>query len=94
LLALELGMTVSKLSSRMTAAEEASWIALYKTDPFGNQRGDMRAALIAQVMHNIHAKKPRKLQEFMLFRAEPETQGDDASTIRKNFERLMEAQRK
>ena len=54
----------------------------------------MRSALIAQLVHNSNSKSPKKLQDFMLFREEKPKAGDDAATIRKNFERLMAKQRK
>ena len=89
-----MGMPVSELSERLTTAEEAYWIALYRTDPWGDQRADMRSALIAQLIHNTHAKKPRKMQDFMLFSDKPKPKGSDSATIRKNFDRLIARQKK
>jgi hypothetical protein len=86
-------MTVAELSERLTAAEEAHWIALYRQDPWGQQRGDMRAALIAQLIHNSNSKKPKKFHEFMLFGGKAESAGDDNATIRKNFETLIARQK-
>lgn len=54
----------------------------------------MRSALISQLIHNSNSKKPKSLEDFMLFREEKPKPGDDAATIRKNFERLMATQRK
>lgn len=62
----------------MTSAEESHWIALYRQDPWGEQRADMRAALIAQMQHNTHAKKPRKLDDFMLFKSTPDKSVDNS----------------
>ena len=87
-------MTVADLAERMTAAEEAHWIALYKLDPWGEQRDDMRSALISQLIHNSNSRKPKKLEDFMLFAKKRETVGDTPSQIRKNFESLIAAQRK
>ena len=95
LLALELGATVAELSERLTAAEEAHWIALYRSDPWGQQRGDLRTALLAQLIHNSNAPrgKGKTLQDFMLFGEKKEQPGDDPNTIRKNFDRLIARQR-
>jgi hypothetical protein len=90
ILAPHLGKTVAELGS-MTAAEEAHWIAEYRVNPWGEIRADMRAALVAQMVHNTNAKKPRKLQDFMLFREKPK--GDSPQTIRENFERLIARQK-
>lgn len=94
MLALQLGMTVAELSERLTASEEAHWIALYRQDPWGEQRGDMRSALIAQLIYNTNSKKPKKMQDFMLFGGKKESAGDDNATIRKNFETLMARQKR
>ena len=94
LLALELGMTVAELSERLTAGEEALWIAFYQQEPFGPQRGDMRAALIAQMQYNTHSKKPKKLTDFLLFgekrRGPPATSSQE---IRENCERFVAQQK-
>jgi hypothetical protein len=95
LLALQLGMTVSELTERLTSAEEAHWIALYRRDPWGEQRGDLRNALLAQLFHNANSKKPKKMEDFLLFGGKrKEAVGDSPDQIRKNFERLMARQRK
>ena len=92
LLALQLGMTVSELCDRLTAAEEASWIAYYRIEPFGDQRADMRNALIAQIQYNSQVKKDkaRKLQDFMLFAAKPERA--ESAKVRTNFENFIALQ--
>jgi hypothetical protein len=95
MLALQLGMTVSELTLRMTAAEETAWIAYFKEDPFGPQRDDIRSAQIVQMVHNVNAPKgkARKLEDFLLFRKSPQ-EGDDPATIRKNFESLIQRQKR
>lgn len=87
-------MTVCELLQRMTAAEETHWLALYSIDPWGEQRADMRIGQVAQITYNANSKKPRKLQDFMLFHAKPEDRGDSPETIRKNFDRLIAGQKK
>ena len=60
-------MTVADLSQRLTAAEEASWIALYRAKPFASERADVGLAQIAQILWNTNAKKEntRKLTDFL-----------------------------
>lgn len=41
----------------MTSEEFADWMAFYHLQPFGLYREDLRAAIVANVMANIHAKK-------------------------------------
>lgn len=67
MLALQLGMTVADLSERLTAAEEAYWIAYHKEHPFDGERMDVALGQIAQLIHNANSKKPRKLVEFLPF---------------------------
>lgn len=46
-------------------------MAYYQVEPFGEEREDLRAALICQTMANINRGKnttPFKLDDFMLFR--------------------------
>ena len=86
-------MTVNELSERLTAAEEAHWIALYRVDPWGDQRADARTALLAQMQYNTHAKKPRKLEDFLLYKDKPVQQGDSNATLRSNFDRLITRQK-
>jgi len=70
-------MTVGELSERLTAVEENSWLAYYREDPFGSYRDDLRSAQIAQLIHNVNSKKPRKLEDFMLFRTAEKRQVSD-----------------
>ena len=85
---------MADLSERLTAAEEASWIALYRADPWGEQRGDMRSALITKFIHDTHSRKPKKLQDFMLFSDRPSERTSDSEVLRENFERLIERQKR
>lgn len=87
-------MTVAALSRDLTAAEEAHWIAKYRKQPWGDLAADARNALIAQLIHNTHAKKPKKMQDFMLFAEKKEQAGDTPAKIRENFTRLIERQKR
>lgn len=51
-LALQLGCTLHELGERMTAEEFGLWMALYLVDPWGEQRADLRAAIVASTVAN------------------------------------------
>lgn len=54
----------------MPCTELAEWMAFYQIDPFGDQRADTRAAMLATVMAKLWSddKGPEpKIEEFMLF---------------------------
>lgn len=46
-------MTVAELQERMTSAEFAEWVALYSIEPFGDDRADLRAGVVASTMANL-----------------------------------------
>jgi hypothetical protein len=50
LLALSLGMTHRELCSRMTWDEFEKWGELYRSDPWGRHRDDVRTALAASAV--------------------------------------------
>ena len=51
-LALRLGCTVRELLDRMDAREYLRWQLYEEYDPFGNERGDLQAALVASTVAN------------------------------------------
>ena len=78
----------------MTAAEEAQWLAYYQKSPFGDQRDDLRSAQVTQMIHNANSKKPKKLMDFMLFTDKPKPVGDTAEEIRRNFDLMVQRQKR
>jgi hypothetical protein len=68
MLAMKMGMPVSRLVREMTAAEETYWLAFYNLSPWGEERDDIRTAGILQMIHNVHSKVSKKLEHFMLFK--------------------------
>jgi hypothetical protein len=60
-------MTVEELSGRMSSREFAEWMAFYRIEPFGDQRADMRSAIVASTMANLLGKKKFAPADFMLF---------------------------
>lgn len=64
-----LGCTVRELQERIDAREFMEWAAYYQTDPWGGERGDLQAAIVASTIANVHRdpKKPAfKLDNFLL----------------------------
>jgi hypothetical protein len=87
-LALELGMTVSDLSRRMSAAEETYWIARHEFEPLPTQQIVMHLAQISMWIQNVNAKKQDrgKLTDFMLhFRKKTNVQENVDQNIRSVF---------
>ena len=85
-------MTVAELSERLTAAEEAHWIAKYRDEPFGDERVDIGLAQLAQILWNSNVKKEktRKLFSFLPFyrkKVQP-TDSDVSETILSTFSNI------
>ena len=51
-LALAMGRTLQELGESMTADEFGLWLALYRVDPWGEQRADLRAGIVASTVAN------------------------------------------
>jgi hypothetical protein len=68
-----LGKTISEIR-RMDSAEMAEWMAFYRIEPFGEQREDVRAGIVASTIANFMqgGKKPKIFtpSDFMLFKQE------------------------
>lgn len=60
-------MTVGELLDRASGRELAEWQAFYLLEPFGEERDDMRAAMVAALMTNLLSKrdKPVEPKDFM-----------------------------
>ena len=69
-LALHLGGTVAELKERMSSSEFTAWMCYYKMTPFGDDREDLRAALVAYTVAATTPRKrgakPIKMQDFVL----------------------------
>lgn len=74
-------MTRAELLARVSSLELSEWRAYSQVEPFGEERADMRAALVAQTMANLWRGKntnPFTLEDFMLkFEPEPEPMTPD-----------------
>lgn len=67
---------------RMSSQELTDWQAYAAIEPFGEERADMRSALIASVLANVHRdpkKRPQPftIDDFMLFTEERELTQDE-----------------
>jgi len=61
-------MSVRQAQAEISGNEFAWWLAYMELEPFGEERGDLRSAIIASTIANAHRKKgarPFKPEEFM-----------------------------
>ena len=63
-------MTVGELLARISSRELTEWMVYAQVEPFGEERGDLRAGIVASTIANVNrdAKKRRKPfepEEFM-----------------------------
>lgn len=87
-LALHMGRTLGELCETMSGEEFGLWRALYLREPWGEDRADARAGVIASTIANYAGKQraenapPAIPADFMLFadrRPEPEVEADPLS---------------
>ena len=74
----------------MTSWEFSHWIAYYEMDPWGDERADLRNAMMCATMANIHRKKGSRritIGDFMPRFGEKQEQ--DPEQMRKSFVRAM-----
>lgn len=75
-------MTVGDLLHRLSSRELTEWMAYYALEPFGEERGDMRAGIVASTLYNVHRGKNTRAatpEDFMpkYGREEAEDQDDE-----------------
>lgn len=60
-------MTVSEMLSRMSSSEFSEWMAYAQIEPFGEERQDVRQAIIACTVANSVPRKgrPYTVNDFM-----------------------------
>ena len=63
-------MTVTRLLAETTSAELSEWVAFYGLEPFGPERGDLQAGVVAATVANVNRdakkqKRPYSAQDFM-----------------------------
>lgn len=57
-------MTVKELLDRIDSSELTEWIAFYDLEPFGDERADIRSAIVASTTANVWGAKT-KLSDFI-----------------------------
>ena len=81
-------MTVAELLSRTTSRELSEWMVYYELEPFGEERADLRAGIVASTVANVNRdpkkqKKPYSPQEFL-----PQFEGGAGAKEQKSLEAL------
>ena len=65
--------------AEMSTVELGTWLALYGIDPWGEERADLRAGIIASQLWNVHGNKSVPA-DFMPY-AERETKPDGGPSL-------------
>ena len=55
-------MTVRELLARIDSRELAEWMQFYAIDPFGTQRDDLQAGIVAATIANANSSKGKAFQ--------------------------------
>lgn len=61
-------MSVREAQLKITSAEFSEWIAYHNIEPFGEERADIRSAIIALTIANVNRtsrQPPLKIKDFM-----------------------------
>jgi hypothetical protein len=58
-------MTVGELLRRISSRELSEWLAFYELEPFGLERADMRAAIVASTVANTARDPKRRARPWM-----------------------------
>lgn len=74
-LALALGMSIRQVQQNVDSAEFSEWIAYCNIEPFGEERADLRSAIVASTIANCNRKANKqafKVSDFMpMFKRSP-----------------------
>lgn len=55
-------MPVGELLTRVSSRELTEWMAYYELEPFGEERADLRAGIIASTVANVNRAKGKAYQ--------------------------------
>ena len=74
-----MGMTVRELLSRISSLELAEWMQFYGLSPFGDERNDLQAGIIAATIANVNSGKGKAFQpsDFMPYSSDKQEQTQD-----------------
>ena len=91
-------MTVSRLLAETTSAELTEWAVFYEMEPFGPERGDLQAGIVAATVANVNRdakkqKKPYTAHDFMpKFEGAAEAKAPKSpEELRRKWELVMQA---
>lgn len=86
---------MDQMLARLPARMLAEWMAYYTIEPFGVERGDLQAGLVAAAIYNVHRDPKRRRQPFtpadFLLEFPPEEEIAAAADDRSVFEKLKRA---
>lgn len=80
--------TVAEAKRRCTMREFVQWQAYYRLEPFGEERADLRNAIVACVIANAHRGKGRsfRVRDFMpTFDRRPQQTPQEMETVFRAF---------
>ena len=82
-------MSVAEAQDRISAREFAEWIAYGTVEPFGEERADLRAGIIASTVANANSRKKFQASDFMpKFRPRAQTR-DEMVNITKKLKAML-----
>lgn len=87
-------MPVGEMLERMSAEELTEWQAYARIEPFGEDRADLRAGMVASMVGNVNLKKgakPFKPADFMPFIDKPDQGWQDQKQALQQFATRMRA---
>ena len=78
-------MTVREMLARIDSKELAEWMQYYALDPFGTEREDLQAGIIASTVANANSAKGKAFQpsDFMPYLDKNEQTPEDMQTLLK-----------
>lgn len=85
-------MTVGELLERVSSRELTEWEAYYGIEPFGQERGDLQAGVVASVMANAWSDPKKRKREYgpgdFVLRFDGEDERESQVNARKIYERF------
>jgi hypothetical protein len=89
-LALALGeIDVDGMLARVGSRQVSEWIEYAKLEPFGEERADLRSAIVAATLVNLWSKKKAKAEDFMpKFGVEQPKEPQDLEEMKRAMQRV------
>ena len=91
-------LDVEGLKDRLSSRVFAQWMAYASIEPFGEERADVRAGIIASVIANVNRdrkKRPEPFapQDFMPFVERPAPEDDLSQKLKRQFSQFKKGKR-